>query len=754
VSRRFFASSFLSAAIVLSALAGVRDARAASNDKEVEALIESVLQSDYTTGNFKQALDQLEFGKQACEGSSCSPKVRARLFIAFGTVFVGLKKGPEAKASFAAALKEDPNAKPFPSFDPPEVQAAFNEAHGGEAPAATPTAPTPTTPTPTTPTPAPTPTDAAKPAPVAAPVQAAPRKPKKTFPGGGRFPRGWRSAEAYFYYNEATTSEASRDWLDCVDYTQASLQAENRVTTRFLLASCEERGGLWIEALADFQSVGEGAGRVGLANVGNLAKQRGQALREKTPKIVIRKPAQADALVVTMNGAPLSNDKLDGELWVNPGQRTIKAQGKVSGAELEFEQTIDVAEFETATVDIKLGPKGAKGDQAMMRCMLAAQTRDDFAKCLKSDSGPSLNLHLATEMSGYHDTDHVDVITPAVVVSAENPTGGWGVNGSFLVDMVTAASADIVATASPRWREVRYVPSIGGHKKFGDADVNLKANLSHEPDYLATSVGGGVSIDLRQKTITPAFGYEFSHDISGRAGTPFAVYSHEINRHGLDASVTFVLDKATFFASSFTAVIEAGDTSKPYRYIPMFLPDVAKRVPIGLSIDGVNKNRLPIRALEQLPTNRQRWAIAGLLAHRFSASTIRAEERLYVDSWGLKASTTDLQFLVDLNERLRIWPAARFNVQSAASFWQLAYPAAPSKKDGTITLPALRTGDRELGPLYGVTLGGGVRYAFGEKKGWALSVNADVVYTRFLDHLFLRDRLGLFGATTLEIDLE
>jgi hypothetical protein len=441
-------------------------------------------------------------------------------------------------------------------------------------------------------------------------------------------------------------------------------------------------------------------------------------------------------------------------VWVNPGQRTIKAQGKVNGVDLEFEQTIDAAEFETATVEIKLGPKGAKGDQAMMRCMLAAQTRDDFSKCLKSDSGPSVNLHLATEMSGYHDTDHVDVITPAFVAGVESPTGGWGINGSFLVDMVTAASTDIIATASPRWREVRYVPSIGGHKKFGDVDANLKANLSHEPDYLATSVGGGVSIDLRQKTITPAFGYEFSHDISGRAGTPFAVYSREINRHGLDASVTFVLDKATFFAASFTAVLESGDTSKPYRYIPMFAPEVAKRVPIGLSIDGVNKNRLPIRALEQLPTSRQRWAIAGLLAHRFSASTIRAEERLYVDNWGLKASTTDMQFLVDLTERLRIWPAVRFNVQSAASFWQLAYPALPSKKDGTITLPALRTGDRELGPLYGITLGGGTRYAFGEKKNWAVSINADVVYTRFLDHLYLLDRLGLFGATTLEVELE
>jgi hypothetical protein len=118
------------------------------------------------------------------------------------------------------------------------------------------------------------------------------------------------------------------------------------------------------------------------------------------------------------------------------------------------------------------------------------------------------------------------------------------------------------------------------------------------------------------------------------------------------------------------------------------------------------------------------------------------------------ASTTESQFLIDATERLRIWPAARFHIQGGASFWKLAYAAVPSKKDESFSVPAVRTGDRELGPLYGLTLGGGARYAFGEKKNWAVSLNADVVYTRFLDHLFLLDRLGLFGATTLEVDLE
>jgi hypothetical protein len=215
-----------------------------------------------------------------------------------------------------------------------------------------------------------------------------------------------------------------------------------------------------------------------------------------------------------------------------------------------------------------------------------------------------------------------------------------------------------------------------------------------------------------------------------------------------------VLDKATVLAATLTGVIENGDTSKPYRYVPMFTADVASRVPIGLAIDTVNAVRDAARVHEQLPTNRQRWAIAGLLAHRFSASTLRAEERLYIDSWGLKASTTDAQYLVDVGERVRFWPAVRFHAQSAADFWQLTYVIKHDKSGPGFSVPAIRTGDKELGPLLGITGGAGVRFALGEQKAWALTVAGNVNYTRFLDHLFLLDRLAFFGATTLEVDFQ
>src|SRR5262249_14352736 len=160
--------------------------------------------------------------------------------------------------------------------------------------------------------------------------------------------------------------------------------------------------------------------------------------------------------------------------------------------------------------------------------------------------------------------------------------------------------------------------------------------------------------------------------ISGRSGTSYEIYSRRLTRHGIDAASTFVIDRATFLAGSFTAVFESGDSSKPYRYIPMFAPDIAPLVQAGQSINSVNQYRLTERILEQLPTNRQRWAIAARIAHRFTSSTIRAEERFYIDSWGVKASTTDARYLHDITKNLRLWPHLRFHGQSGADFWRLA----------------------------------------------------------------------------------
>ena len=60
-------------------------------------------------------------------------------------------------------------------------------------------------------------------------------------------------------------------------------------------------------------------------------------------------------------------------------------------------------------------------------------------------------------------------------------------------------------------------------------------------------------------------------------------------------------------------------------------------------------------------------------------------------------------------------------------------------------------GDRELGPFIAATLGGGFRIG---SDAFGFTVAADAIYTRFLDHLFISDRIAGFGGVTIDAKVE
>jgi hypothetical protein len=358
------------------------------------------------------------------------------------------------------------------------------------------------------------------------------------------------------------------------------------------------------------------------------------------------------------------------------------------------------------------------------------------------------------EIAGYNDNDHVTVVTPSVALGIDNVSGG-SLQATYLVDVVSAASADIVSTASPRWHEVRQAGSLSAGYKPRDFGITVGGSVSREPDYLSYGAYATVVKDFDEKNWTLFFGYGFSHDTIGRCGdsglcTPFSVFSRELQRGSFNGGVDFVVNRTTLASLVGDVVIENGDQSKPYRYIPMFAPTVAPTVPRGASIAWVNAHRLPERPLEQLPLSRERFALTARLAHRFDASTLRLEERLYRDSWGLLASSSDARWIFDVGRRFALWPHARFHVQAPVSFWQLAYVSAPAP---AWNLPEYRTGDRELGPLWTAEGGFGIRWYVGSAADpgqWAIQVTGDEMYTAFLDDLYLSNRVAGLAALSLD----
>lgn len=360
-----------------------------------------------------------------------------------------------------------------------------------------------------------------------------------------------------------------------------------------------------------------------------------------------------------------------------------------------------------------------------------------------------IDVHASSEIAGYAATDHVFVFSPTIAGTVKDPLAGWSVNARYLVDVVSAASVDIVSTASHNYREVRHVGSVDGSYQWKDIGLSAGASVSREPDYLSLSAHGAVTKDLLDKNLTLLLAYGYTHDTAGRTGTSFSTFSRKLSIHGFKGGATFLLDRASILSVVGDVIVENGDPSKPYRYVPMFAPGTA--VPLGASIDTVNRIRLSARVLEQLPLTRDRVALSGRFAHRFADSTLRLDERGYVDTWGLLASSTDMRWIFDLGPRFDLGPHVRVHGQSAVNFWQRAYTMTSS-----LNFPAIRTGDRELGPLVNLTGGGTFHWGIGpanRPRSWVFGVELGVTSTHYLDDLYIKQRLSTIGALSLEADL-
>ncbi len=372
--------------------------------------------------------------------------------------------------------------------------------------------------------------------------------------------------------------------------------------------------------------------------------------------------------------------------------------------------------------------------------------------------------HASLEIATYADGDHVTVFTPSIAASIENVLQGASLKGRYIVDVVSAASADVVSTASPRWTEVRHAGSLEATYKPKTFGVTLAGSVSSEPDYFSFGVGSEMTLDLNDKNTTLSAGFGFGHDDVGRCGaenslantgptcTSFGVFERAVNRTSFNFGLLQLLGPATTGALVFDVGLESGDQSKPYRYVPMFAPGT--QAPLGASYQWVTENRLPERPLEQTPLSKRRIALSGRLAHRFDGSTLKVEERLYADTWALFASTTDLRWIFDAGKRVGFWPHARFHGQSAVSFWKRAYVSGAAAPGWD--LPVFRTGDRELGPLWTATGGGGLYVYVGsanDPQTARLTLQVDGMYTSFLDDLYISSRAGIISSLTFEVEL-
>lgn len=735
-SLRRFAIVFVA---VLLALSIALEARAA-DDIAALSVVSQVMSDEYPAGSFGPAKTKLSAALDKCNRGKCSGGTKAQIHIALGMVASQVGHSDEAKASFTSALQADPNAKLPTSGTTPNIRSEWAEVQKTVAP------PPPPAPAPA-PTPAPTPAAAPDPPPPPAPAAA---------PATGAKIPGWNNTEAFQLASAGLAADLAGKLDECIAKDKASLEIEEQPRTRLHLASCERRSGKLLDALRDTQKALEDGIQKKDTAVMRAARDRVTDILARIPHVTFVVPPGVTDVQVSFDDRPVPATALSKKFSIDPGKHTAHAEGTQAGIPLSYDEDFTVAEGDLLTVTITLKSQASEYlTPGQLKCMLGAKSQEEVVKCLPQDR-KNLLVRMGLDSSIYTDTNAVNVVSPGFNANVSSPTAGWNVGGNFLLDVVTAASPDIVSEASRVFRDRRYAGGLTGGYKYKTVAAQASGNLSIESDYV--SAGGGVALtaDMRDKLLTPRLAYSYSHDTIGRSNTPFSVFSHTLETHEVEAGLTMVLSAKTLVLVSGTGQFERGDQSKPYRYVPMFDPSIAGRVPVGASVDLVNAARLPLRPIEQLPTERDRYAVGVRLAHRLvgMSSTIRLDQRVYYDTWSLAATTTDGRFIIDLGRRIRVWPHVRLNAQTGASFYQRAY-SARLNDDGSISVPLFRTTDRELSPLLTLTGGGGIRVAItapDAKTQVGVTLQGDAMYTRYFNAIFETQRSAAYA--TLGIDAE
>jgi hypothetical protein len=344
----------------------------------------------------------------------------------------------------------------------------------------------------------------------------------------------------------------------------------------------------------------------------------------------------------------------------------------------------------------------------------------------------------------YSDTDNVLVVSPQATARRALDDDGGEASARAVVDVISAASVDVVTQATPGFTEVRREADLAVSHRIGSLLPGARYRYSDEPDYRSHGFGGSLSRDFADHDTTIALSYDLSLDTVGRSGTPFSGWSRDLATHGVELSWTQNLGPRTIGRLAYTLTLQDGYLEKPYRYVPLFDTETLAALEAdGMTLDRDNFSsyRLPERPPEEVPDQRVRHAIAVRgLRYVPGLGALQGDYRFYVDSWGMQAHTADAAIRFPIG-RFRIAVEDRLHWQAPVDFWRRVYTV-----DAAGEVPEWRTVDRDLGGYLQDTL-----LVRGQRQVLSLEIYglAGAMMTRFNDYLFLDWRLALVGQAGL-----
>jgi hypothetical protein len=238
----------------------------------------------------------------------------------------------------------------------------------------------------------------------------------------------------------------------------------------------------------------------------------------------------------------------------------------------------------------------------------------------------------------------VTVNSPSFLLAA--PIGrDWGLEATATVDHVSGAT--------PRYHSnVSGASTMDDERKAGDlkvtryfqrASLSLGGAYSTEHDYLsrAFSLAGTLASDDNNTTWNAGFGH---------AGDKI-----DPTDGGYDGNVVDQRKRTNDFIVGVTQAVTGDDL-------------VQANLTHSRSTGYLND---PYKALDARPSERRQTALLLRWNHHFAGdgSTLRSSYRAYNDSWQVKASTLQLEWVKPVGGGVSLTPLLRYYTQSAASFY-------------------------------------------------------------------------------------
>ncbi len=330
----------------------------------------------------------------------------------------------------------------------------------------------------------------------------------------------------------------------------------------------------------------------------------------------------------------------------------------------------------------------------------------------------------------YADDDRVTVWSPTARAITTAPRGVT-IEAHATVDAVTAASIDVVSSASPYpFHEERVEGGAGASVTVADyQQIGVTAIVSDEHDYTALRLGARWRAELARRNTTVDVAYTFGLDEVGRVGDPG--FARPRGEHRSAISVTQILDRRSYLDLAGEVVHTSGYQANPYRYVPITMGGV-----IGYVLPEV----VPERRTAAAALVRLRRALAD-------AWFGHGDYRVTRDTWGVTSHTASARLLRSFgdDDQWLFGAELRGYLQDGASFYRGHYA-------GDTGAPAWRTRDHALGGMRTVTMGATAR----RRWSWRdLEVTAALagMHFRWLDDPRQRSRAAVVSSLTLLVPM-